>query len=271
VLETNTAGEEIAGTRTLYEPFGAPLTTPREGAPSYTGHQFDSSTGLSYAQQRYYDPQLGVFYSPDPMAVDTHSAINFNRYAYANNSPYRFVDPDGREAGCITLNTGCGFGQVSQAEFNGRVSLAADFVPVVGDIKGIAEAIADPSLPNIAAAGVGLIPVVGDAAAKVIKGVDKLRDASVIYRQGDSAESVTRLGRKATEAENSNIGIHGVSGSTTKPSGQCSSATCGALENAGFKVHPTPTRADPNHVTIELPKPVKKPVADKLNEVLGRD
>ncbi|MBP9154352.1 MAG: hypothetical protein KBF48_05385 [Xanthomonadales bacterium] len=96
VLETNTAGEEIAGTRTLYEPFGAPLTTPREGAPSYTGHQFDSSTGLSYAQQRYYDPQLGVFYSPDPMTVDTHSAINFNRYAYANNSPYRFVDPDGR-------------------------------------------------------------------------------------------------------------------------------------------------------------------------------
>ncbi|MBP9154220.1 MAG: hypothetical protein KBF48_04715, partial [Xanthomonadales bacterium] len=52
----------------------------------------------SYAQQRYYDPQLGVFYSPDPMAVDTHSAINFNRYAYANNSPYRFVDPDGRSA-----------------------------------------------------------------------------------------------------------------------------------------------------------------------------
>ncbi len=32
------------------------------------------------------------------MAVDTHSAINFNRYAYANNSPYRFIDPDGREA-----------------------------------------------------------------------------------------------------------------------------------------------------------------------------
>ena len=98
VLETNTAGEEIAGTRTLYEPFGAPLTTPREGAPSYTGHQYGSSTGLSYAQQRYYDPQLGVFYSPDPMAVDTRSAINFNRYAYANNSPYAFTDPDGRAA-----------------------------------------------------------------------------------------------------------------------------------------------------------------------------
>jgi RHS repeat-associated protein len=82
--------------RTLYEPYGTPLTTPRDGAPSYTGHQYDTGTGLIYAQQRYYDPQLGVFYSPDPMAVDTTSAFNFNRYAYANNSPYKFTDPDGR-------------------------------------------------------------------------------------------------------------------------------------------------------------------------------
>ena len=97
VVETNAIGEEITGTRTLYEPYGTPLTTPRDGAPSYTGHQYDTGTGLIYAQQRYYDPQLGVFYSPDPMAVDTTSAFNFNRYAYANNSPYKFTDPDGRE------------------------------------------------------------------------------------------------------------------------------------------------------------------------------
>ena len=96
---TNSSSEEsrqVTGTRTLYEPYGTPLTTPRDGAPSYTGHQYDTGTGLIYAQQRYYDPQLGVFYSPDPMAVDTTSAFNFNRYAYANNSPYKFTDPDGR-------------------------------------------------------------------------------------------------------------------------------------------------------------------------------
>ena len=98
VLETNAIGEEIDGTRTQYEPYGAPLPTPHDGSPSYTGHQYDTGTGLIYAQQRYYDPQLGVFYSPDPMAVDTTSAFNFNRYAYANNSPYRFTDPDGRDA-----------------------------------------------------------------------------------------------------------------------------------------------------------------------------
>ncbi|HWT17150.1 MAG TPA: RHS repeat-associated core domain-containing protein, partial [Patescibacteria group bacterium] len=106
----------ITGTRTLYEPYGAPLPTPHDGSPSYTGHQYDTGTGLIYAQQRYYDPQLGIFYSPDPMAVDTTSAFNFNRYAYANNSPYKFTDPDGRAAipaagvGCAVTGPGCPVG-----------------------------------------------------------------------------------------------------------------------------------------------------------------
>ena len=115
VVETNAIGEEITGTRTLYEPYGTPLTTPRDGAPSYTGHPYDTGTGLIYAQQRYYDPQLGVFYSPDPMAVDTTSAFNFNRYAYANNSPYKFTDPDGRESEFLE-----GFGAGAEASVTGN-------------------------------------------------------------------------------------------------------------------------------------------------------
>lgn len=31
------------------------------------------------------------------MAADTQNGWNFNRYSYAANSPYTFVDPDGRE------------------------------------------------------------------------------------------------------------------------------------------------------------------------------
>ncbi|MBK6727214.1 MAG: RHS repeat-associated core domain-containing protein [Xanthomonadales bacterium] len=104
VAETNTSATVISGSRTQYEPYGKPLTTPREGAPSYTGHQHDTSTGLIYAQQRYYDPALGRFLSTDPMAVDMGSAGNWNRYAYANNSPYRYFDPDGRCTGSHITN-----------------------------------------------------------------------------------------------------------------------------------------------------------------------
>ncbi|MBI2397882.1 MAG: RHS repeat-associated core domain-containing protein [Xanthomonadales bacterium] len=104
IAETNINATVIPGSRTQYEPYGKPLTTPREGAPSYTGHQYDTSTGLIYAQQRYYDPALGRFLSTDPMAVDMGAAGNWNRYAYAANNPYRYFDPDGRCTGSHITN-----------------------------------------------------------------------------------------------------------------------------------------------------------------------
>ena len=45
---------------------------------------------------------------------------------------------------------------------------------------------------------------------------------------------------------------------------------CSSLEAAGFKVKSTSTRRNPNHVTIEMPKPVTKEFADKFNDAFGR-
>jgi len=47
-------------------------------------------------QQRYYDSLAGRFLSLDPKVSDVESAKSFNRYSYANGSPLKFVDPDGR-------------------------------------------------------------------------------------------------------------------------------------------------------------------------------
>lgn len=84
--------------RTVYEPYGAVLNRPLEDGHGYAGHVVDASTGLSYMQQRYMDPAAGVFLSIDPVGAGA-SGSSFNRYRYANGNPYRFVDPDGREAG----------------------------------------------------------------------------------------------------------------------------------------------------------------------------
>ena len=50
-------------------------------------------------QARYYDPVIGRFYSNDPVDVLGHLASanvqGFNRYAYANNNPCAYTDPDG--------------------------------------------------------------------------------------------------------------------------------------------------------------------------------
>jgi len=53
-----------------------------------------------YMQARYYDPVIGRFYSNDPVDAMGHIARGnpihgFNRYTYANNNPYKYVDPDG--------------------------------------------------------------------------------------------------------------------------------------------------------------------------------
>jgi RHS repeat-associated protein len=57
----------------------------------------DDATKLTYMQQRYYDPVIGQFLSIDPITADGRAGRNFNRHWYANNNPYRFTDPDGRD------------------------------------------------------------------------------------------------------------------------------------------------------------------------------
>jgi RHS repeat-associated protein len=84
--------------RSEYDPYGALTNRTANSRPGYTGHVMDA-TGLTYMQQRYYDPSIGRFLSVDPVTADGNSGGNFNRYWYGNNNPYRFTDPDGR-LGC---------------------------------------------------------------------------------------------------------------------------------------------------------------------------
>lgn len=94
VAVTDAAGAVID--RTNYEPYGVAINKPAYDGIGYTGHVMDGATGLTYMQQRYYDPKIGRFLSVDPVTASSGTGANFNRYWYANNNPYRFVDPDGR-------------------------------------------------------------------------------------------------------------------------------------------------------------------------------
>ena len=83
--------------RRVYEPYGLPRTPIPDG-PGFTGHDMDGESGLVYMQQRYYDPMVGRFLSVDPVGTNPATGANFNRYWYANNNPYKFFDPDGRDS-----------------------------------------------------------------------------------------------------------------------------------------------------------------------------
>ena len=85
---TDAAGASVG--RVRYSAFGVPQSTGvTENAVSFTGHQFDATTGLVYARARYYDPTLGRFLSQDPEPA-------INPYSYAFNAPLEFTDPTGR-------------------------------------------------------------------------------------------------------------------------------------------------------------------------------
>jgi RHS repeat-associated protein len=96
-VATNTAGTLIW--REHFHPYGKRLDNPPASSANtvwFAGKPQDSLTGLSYMGARYYDPTLGRFLSIDPAAFDEQELHSLNRYAYANNNPIKFVDPDGR-------------------------------------------------------------------------------------------------------------------------------------------------------------------------------
>jgi RHS repeat-associated protein len=82
--------------RSDYEPYGQLINRPLTDGPGFTGHVQDALTGLTYMQQRYYDPMIGRFLSTDPVTALSNPVGMFNRYDYAADNPYRFKDPDGR-------------------------------------------------------------------------------------------------------------------------------------------------------------------------------
>lgn len=97
VAMTDATGVVIEGRRE-YEAYGQQLTPAVQDGPGFTGHVQDLATGLTYMQQRYYDPMLGIFLSADPVTAHVSPVVQFHRYRYANGNPYRFIDLDGRRA-----------------------------------------------------------------------------------------------------------------------------------------------------------------------------
>lgn len=117
--------------RNDYEPYGAVIGKPAYSGIGYTGHVMDGATGLTYMQQRYYDQVLGIFLSVDPVTAYSSPITQFHRYRYANNNPYKFIDPDGR-LGCAAsrITAVCnsyGWGSVVSTSF--RSTMDSDSYP----------------------------------------------------------------------------------------------------------------------------------------------
>lgn len=107
---TNNSGAVVW--KTDYRPFGEEqLISPNtiENNERFAGKEKDKETGMLYFGARYLGPKTGHFITVDPVgAVDEKTGkanakmlVNpqrLNRYAYALNNPYRYIDSNGEMA-----------------------------------------------------------------------------------------------------------------------------------------------------------------------------
>ncbi len=79
-----------------YLPFGELFIEERStwNTPyKFSGKELDDETGYSYFGARYYDPNISIWLSVDPMADSFPSYSPFN---YTLNNPLKLIDPDGQ-------------------------------------------------------------------------------------------------------------------------------------------------------------------------------
>ncbi|MEY4377320.1 MAG: hypothetical protein RJB26_1870, partial [Pseudomonadota bacterium] len=124
-LDTLTDGQGAVLSRLRYSPFGARLSavvgntgglqaTEQSAIAATTRRGFGMQShadnlGLVHFGQRVLDPAIGRFLSPDPVVGEAGNTQDWNRYAYAWNSPYAVKDPNGATEVEIYFGNG-GFG-----------------------------------------------------------------------------------------------------------------------------------------------------------------
>ena len=138
VAKTNAGAGLIS--RTRYEPYGA-TAAGVEPTIGFTGHLNAANLGLVDMQQRFYDPVAGRFLSIDPVVTDANTGGSFNRYAYANNSPYKYIDPDCRFPLGIAVGIGVEIGIQMGIEGKSFRELDVTNIVVAGAIGAFAPGV----------------------------------------------------------------------------------------------------------------------------------
>jgi RHS repeat-associated protein len=100
-----------------YKPYGerinnSPASASGQGKNELYFHgkqqeALNNGISIQYFGARYYEPSIGRFLGVDPIHFDQKNIHSFNRYAYANNNPYKYYDPTG-EAGECQHTRNCG-------------------------------------------------------------------------------------------------------------------------------------------------------------------
>lgn len=177
-------------------------------------------------QQRYYDPVIGRFYSNDPVDTVAHlhgtnGTYGFNRYAYANNNPYKFTDPDGRSSEAIKQGLAEAFGFKDSATADAAVKDATSPYPSSGTVEyGVAAtASGGPS---------------GTASITVAFDSNKNSAVNLTLGGGGGTPGVSVEAIKTTTTADNVADLQGVGGVTTISGGEGVGGSLSSVAGAGY-------------------------------------
>lgn len=92
VVQQTTAAGAVTLTR-QYDPYGVLVQGASASGYAFTGHEWDSETGLYHYRARYYSSDIGRFLSNDQIGL----AGGVNLYSYVANNPAGRRDPYGND------------------------------------------------------------------------------------------------------------------------------------------------------------------------------
>ena len=153
---------------TTYDSFGN-ATSSIATSYQYTGIEYASDTGLYYYRNRWYDPEIGLFISEDPIGF---AGGDTNLYGYVGNNPHGYIDPFGFRR-CAPTDPPSGWWDVVQGALD-----VAGLAPVVGlpaDLLNAGISAARGNYTDAALSLAAAVPVIGNAvgagkAAKAMSG-----------------------------------------------------------------------------------------------------